>query len=97
MNYADPFFGHMFLIVVDVYSKWTQISLMKTSTALTTIEKMKGIFAIHGQPVLVVSDNGPCFSTQEFKTFMKVNGIQHFRYFPSPILKWAGAVQCVHI
>ena len=75
IDYADPFLGHMFLIVVDAYSKWTEICVMRTSTATTTVEKMRGIFATHGLPVLVVSDNGPCFSSQEFKMFMKNNGI----------------------
>ena len=81
-----PFLGHMFLIVVDAYSKWTEVCLMRTSTATATVEKMRGIFTTHGLPVLVVSDNGPCFSSQEFKMFMKNNGIRHIftaPYHPS--------------
>ena len=65
----------MFFIVVDAYSKWTEVCVMRTSTATATVEKMRGIFATHGLPVLVLSDNGPCFSSQKFKMFMKNNGI----------------------
>ena len=61
IGYAGPFLGHMFLIVVDAYSKWAEICVMRTSTAKAMVEKMRGIFATHGLPVLVVSDNGPCF------------------------------------
>ena len=75
IDYAGSFLGHMFLIVVDAYSKWTEVCVMRTSTATATVEKMRGIFATHGLPVLVVSDNSPCFSSQEFKMFMKNNGI----------------------
>ena len=86
IDYAGPFLGHMFLIVVDAYSKWTEDCVMRTSTATATVEKMRGIFATHGLPVLVVSDNGPCFSSLEFKMFMKNNGIRHIftaLYHPS--------------
>ena len=83
IDYAGPFWGNMFLIVVDAYSKWTEVCVMRTSTATATVEKMRGIFATHGLPVLVVSDNGPCFASQEFKMFMKNNGIRHI--FTAPI------------
>ena len=76
----------MFLIVVDAYSKWTEVCVMRTSTDTAMIEKMRGIFATHGLPVLVVSDNGPCFSSQEFKMLMKNKGIRHIftaPYHPS--------------
>ena len=53
----------------------------KISIAPITIVKLRGIFAMNGLPVLVVSDNGPCFSSPEFSTFMKVNGIRHI--FPA--------------
>ena len=35
------------------------------------------IFATHGLPERIVTDNGPQFCSQEFKEFLKVNGIQH--------------------
>ena len=77
-----PFFVRMFLTVVDAYSKWTEVCIMKTSTAPTTIEKMRGIFATHRLPMLLVSDNGPCFSSQEFKIFMRNNGIRYIFMVP---------------
>lgn len=35
------------------------------------------IFATHGLPGLIVSDNGPQFTSQEFQEFLAVNGICH--------------------
>lgn len=37
------------------------------------------IFAIHGLPKRIVSDNGPQFCSQEFKDFLTVNSIQHIQ------------------
>ena len=75
IDYAGLFFGYMFLIVVDANSKCTEICVMEKFTVIATIEKIREIFTTHGPPELMVSDNGPCFSSQDFKMFMKVNGI----------------------
>ena len=37
IDYAGPFLGYMFLIVVDAYSKWTEVCVMRTSTATATV------------------------------------------------------------
>ena len=56
---------------------------MATSTnAASTIRVLRNIFATHGLPVQLVSDNGPPFSSAEFEAFMKQNGIHHFRTPP---------------
>ena len=43
---------------------------------------MQGLFAVHGLPDQVVSDNGPQFVSKEFQRFMKENGIKHTRCAP---------------
>ena len=43
---------------------------------------MRGLFAVHGLPDQVVSDNGPQFVSKEFQWFMKENGIKHTRCAP---------------
>ena len=51
-----------------------------------TIEKLQTTFAALGLPEIIVSDNGTSFTSQEFQTFLKQNGIQHVRtsaYHPS--------------
>ena len=49
---------------------------MATTTATKTIEVLRNIFAAYGLPEEVVSDNGPQFTSQEYKTFLKSNGIK---------------------
>ena len=42
-----------------------------------TIRFLRNIFAIHGTPDLIVSDNGTAFSSEEFQSFLKRNNIRH--------------------
>ena len=51
-------------------------------TSAITIEKLRDSFATHGLPDTLVSDNGPCFVSQEFEGFMKGSGIRHVRTAP---------------
>ena len=52
---------------------------MQSITSRQTIEKLRNIFATHGLPKKVVTDNGPSF---EFKEFMSQNGILHITSAP---------------
>ena len=72
----------MFLIVIDAYSKWLEVHCMKSTTSNATIEKLREIFATHGLPAILVSDNGSNFTSSEFKEFMKRNGIKHIKVTP---------------
>ena len=81
-DFAGPFQGHMFLLVVDACSTWLDVHVMKSISSSVTIEKLQSIFAIHGLPHKLVTDNGPAFISFEFKTFMDINGIVHIRSAP---------------
>ena len=55
---------------------------MQSITSAKTIEKLRTVFAIHGLPQKVVTDNGPSFVSAEFKQFMSGNGIKHVTSSP---------------
>ena len=82
VDFAGPFLGHMFFLVTDAYSEWLEISLMPTTTSSKTIETLKSHFARYGLPEQIVSDNGPQFTSDEFKWFCKSNGIRHITSAP---------------
>ena len=63
------FRGENFLIAVDYYSRFIEISRLGKTTAGAVIEELKTIFARYGIPEVLVSDNGPQFSSSEFKNF----------------------------
>ncbi|PIK62480.1 hypothetical protein BSL78_00577 [Apostichopus japonicus] len=48
-----------YLITVDYMSNFWEIDFLRDTTSTTVIRKLKGNFARHGIPDIVVSDNGP--------------------------------------
>ena len=82
IDFAGPFLDKMFLVVVDVHSKWLEVVPFPNITSQTTISTLRSIFATHGLPEMLVSDNGPSFKSAEFQGFLKCNGIHHFMIAP---------------
>ena len=67
----------MYLIVTDYYSRWIEIKKLKDQTSLAVIAVLKELFAQHGIPDLVVSDNGPQYSSEQFSKFAATYGFVH--------------------
>ena len=78
-DYAGPFMGKMFLLIMDAHSKWLEAHIVESATSTATIQKMKASFASHGLPVTVVTDNLSAFTSQEF---LAKNGIRHIKTSP---------------
>ncbi len=82
VDYAGPFMGKMWLIVVDAYSKWPIVMPTKRTTTTATVESIRLMFASQGLPQQLVSDNGPQFTSEEFKSFCNNNGVRHVLISP---------------
>ena len=82
IDYAGPIQGKMILITTDAYSKWIDAQIVNTATSGVTIEHLRTLFATHGIPEVLVSDNGTQFTSTEFEVFMRKNGICHVRVSP---------------
>ena len=82
LDFAGPFQGSMFLVCVDAHSKWPEAHIMSSTTTTKTLEVLRQIFAAHGLPEQIVTDNGPQFVSEDFATFTKANGIKHIRTAP---------------
>ena len=67
----------MILILVDAHSKFIDAHVVNSATTATTVQKMRQIFAIHGLPIQLVTDNGSVFTSEEFSQFRKLNGVKH--------------------
>ena len=77
---------HLLLVAVDAYSKWPEVHIVSSTSAQQTIDKLRSIFACHGLPAILISDNGSPFQSTEFQQFVTTNGIVHRRvppYHPS--------------
>ena len=77
LDYAGPVKGQYFLIVVDAHSKWVEVIPTSGPTTKETIKALQHLFATFGLPISIVSDNGPCFSSEDFSQFMTNCGIRH--------------------
>ena len=58
------------------------VEIVNSTSALSTIIKLRSLFATHSIPEQLVSDNGSGFRCEEFKQFTTQNGIKHI--FTSP-------------
>lgn len=66
VDYAGPFQGSMFIVIVDAHSKWLEVVPMSTTTTEKTLGVLRSMFARYGLPEQLVSDNGPQFTSTEF-------------------------------
>ena len=66
----------------DAHLKWIEAEATHASTARTTVQALRKMFATHSVPKEVVSDNGPCFTSELCRQFMRKNGIRHIRVVP---------------
>ena len=82
VDFAGPFLGKMFFIVVDAHSKWPEVIPMSTTTSMATVAELNRLFASYGIPQQLVSDNGPQFTSGEFKEFLRTNGVRHIQVAP---------------
>ena len=65
-----------YLLVTDYYSRYPEIAMLTSESSSCVIKHLKSIFARHGIPEMVMSDNGPQYASQEFKDFAEK---YHFR------------------
>ena len=88
---SQDHFSDTFMVVIDAHSKWMEACIMSSINATKTIEQLRCIFAAHGLPRKVVSDNGPTFTSEQFRSFMSMNGISHSTtapYTTRPATDW---------
>ena len=71
-----------YLIVVDYYSRYIEVARLTSTTSASVIDHLRSIFARHGTPETVVSDNGPQYASAEFREFADDWGFQHITSSP---------------
>ena len=63
--------GQHYLLTVDYYSKWPEVEKLDNLTSSNVKAYLKKQFARYGYIDELVTDNGPQFSSHEFKKFAK--------------------------
>lgn len=68
--------GENLLVCVDYYSRYVEVVEMTDTSTKATIDELLTIFSRFGIPLSLRADNGPQFSSDEFKTFCDNHGIE---------------------
>lgn len=82
VDFAGPIKGQWLFIVVDAYSKWTEVIPTKSTTSAWVINTLKKLFSSYGLCLTIVSDNGSQFKSQEFESFLSDLNITHLTSAP---------------
>ena len=82
LDFAGPFRGSNFMVMVDSHSKWPEVIEMQDIMSQSTIIELAKIFARWGNPVQLVTDNGAQLTSKEFEEFLTKQGIKHIRIAP---------------
>uniref|UniRef100_A0A336L3K2 RNA-directed DNA polymerase n=1 Tax=Culicoides sonorensis TaxID=179676 RepID=A0A336L3K2_CULSO len=67
--------GDFIMVIIDYYSRYMEMEIMKTITAENTIDKLERIFIRLGFPRTITLDNAKQFVSNRFHTYCSNNGI----------------------
>ena len=71
-----------YFVLVDYYSSFIELDYLADTSSQTVIHKLKMHFARHGVPDYVVSDNGPQYTSSEFRRFATTWKFKHVTTSP---------------
>ena len=79
--------GDHVLVLVDYYSRYYEVSYMRSIVASKIIEVLMKMFEMHGLPLSLKTDNAPQFISSDFREFSECMGFKHYLVTP----RWAQA------
>ncbi len=74
--------GDYILVEVDYYTRYYEVAITTSTTSSRIIKLMDDMFAVHGLPITISSDQGPKFVSKEFEDFLEDNNISHRNVTP---------------
>jgi len=74
--------GESLLVCVDACSRWPEVEILRTTSSEVIIRHLQKIFATHGLPEQVTSDNGSNLISKEMQDFFSSHGIRHRKITP---------------
>lgn len=66
-----------YLVTVDYFSQFIEIDYLPVADTETIVHKLKSHFARYGIPETLISDNGPQFTSGQFRQFTKAWNVTH--------------------
>ena len=77
LDICGPFpTGEYALVLIDYYSRWAEVEITTTTTSARILKWLDSVFATHGYPVTLQTDNAKYFTSAEFRDTLKAWGIK---------------------
>ncbi len=76
------FKGEHYAVVIDYFSKWIAVESLLSETTSSLTAALGNVFTTHGFPDQLTSDNGPQYSSTEFKQFCLKHNVKHVTTSP---------------
>ena len=74
--------GRTLLVVSDYFSNYIEVARLSSTTTQAVVHELKTMFARFGIPEILVTDNGPQFSSNEFQVFASSWSFNHVTTSP---------------
>ena len=74
--------GDYLFVVVDYFSRFFEVRFLTHTSSARTINCLEDIFAVHGLPVSLKTDNAPNLTSAEIKDYLRDCGIRHHTSIP---------------
>lgn len=82
-DFAGPLPGNKYLlVVVDEYSRFPLVAEVTSLNTTSVTSKLFDMFAVHGIPEKLKTDNGPPWFGRDFADFVQNQGVRHYRTTP---------------
>ena len=69
--------GDYFLDMIDLYSRFPEVEIIRCTKAPVAIADLDKIFSVHGILETVKTDNGPQFSCDDFDRYLEIIGMSN--------------------
>ena len=69
--------GVSYSVLVDYYSNFVEVDRLASMSTTNVVKALSTQFARYGIPEILISDNGPCYASAEFKAFTGRLDIEH--------------------
>ena len=80
VDYKGPIIGngrsYYFHVMIDLLSRWPEVTVVNSTSFDKLQGRLEDIFALHGVPETITSDNGPPYQSQDWKEFAKQMGFK---------------------
>jgi hypothetical protein len=70
------------IVLQDYFSKWPEVMLVRTVNTESVIQFLQTVFATHGSPTVLISDNASYFVSHQMQEYLRAEKVLHHTTTP---------------